>query len=77
MTKKKFTFKKFYKNGDLRLLGSSNLYAIWNEWMYFLHIYHSLEVAMRHYRKTKAFKYGRAVVRLKKIKRTFLIGKYL
>lgn len=29
--------KMFYKNGDLRILGSGNLYAKWNDLMYFIY----------------------------------------
>ena len=29
--------KMFYKNGDLRILGSGNLYAKWNNLMYFIY----------------------------------------
>jgi hypothetical protein len=30
--------KKLYINGDLRILGSKNLYAIWNGWIYAIFI---------------------------------------
>ena len=33
----KTDFRKFYKNGDLRVLGSKNLYGKWNNLMYKLH----------------------------------------
>lgn len=38
MSKVNFNFKRLYMNGDLRLLGSRNLYGVWNHLMFKLYV---------------------------------------
>ena len=37
LTTKEFNSKMLYKNGDLRILGSKNIYAKWNGLMFFIY----------------------------------------
>lgn len=53
-------FKQYYINGDLRLLGSRNLYGMWNNLMYTIHIYVNFCITL-YYTKDK-----RSAVRFRK-----------
>lgn len=59
-------FKKFYINGDFRMLGSRNLYGRWNTLMYNVHIQVNYHIAVYYMKTKKSFYHGRIAFRLRK-----------